>query len=324
MSSAPPTVLVTGASGLLGRDIIKAFERDGDWKVVGTALSRANPPSIVKLDLQDDAAIKQLLDDVQPKVIVHSAANRFPDKVEADKALAHAVNVAPTRLLASEAASRSIFLIYISTDYVFPGLPGQAPYTTSSPAAPTNAYGQTKYEGEVAVLEQTAQGSTQLPVPAVVLRVPLLYGHCEKDDPSKSAVHPLIDALWKAQTLPPGAPKIKVDDYALRYPTCTEDVGRVCRDIAKLYTSDQNRPDLPRILHFSAEEQYTKYGMCKLFADEILALPMENVVPWDPTKDEGQATATVRPYNTHLDTSVLKHLGIDVSTMNFLAWWYVT
>jgi S-adenosylmethionine synthetase len=243
--------------------------------------------------------------------------------VEANKALAEAVNVAPSRFIASEAANRSIFLIYISTDYVFSGKPGEAPYNIQATTAPPNAYGQTKYDGEVAVLEETSKSDSKLPVPAVVLRVPLLYGHCEKDDPSKSAVHPLVDAIWKAQNVKVGEPKVKVDDYALRYPTATEDVGRVCLDIAKLYT-EQGKPNLPRILHFSSEDQYTKYGICKLFAEEILALPIENLEPHDPTKDEEESkSTTVRPYNTHLDTTALKELGINIATLDFLAWWYV-
>jgi S-adenosylmethionine synthetase len=52
------------ASGLLGRDVFHAFERIG-WNVVGTGLSRAKPPSIVKLDLLDEANIKQVLEDVK-------------------------------------------------------------------------------------------------------------------------------------------------------------------------------------------------------------------------------------------------------------------
>jgi hypothetical protein len=52
------------ASGLLGRDIVKAFDRDL-WRVVGTGLSRVNPPSVVKLDLQDHKSIRQVLDEVQ-------------------------------------------------------------------------------------------------------------------------------------------------------------------------------------------------------------------------------------------------------------------
>lgn len=56
--------LVTGASGLLGRKVLQAFERGG-WKVTGTGLSRAKPPSILKVDLSDQAAINSTLDEVK-------------------------------------------------------------------------------------------------------------------------------------------------------------------------------------------------------------------------------------------------------------------
>jgi dTDP-4-dehydrorhamnose reductase len=191
-------------------------------------------------------------------------------------------------------------------------------------------YGETKYEGEQAVLEAMAGPEGSKAVVGMVLRVPLLYGHCEADDPSKSAVHPLVDAVWQAQSVKEGEPKIKSDNYGLRYPTATEDVGRVCVDIAKLYyqqaegdfEAHAKRNNLPRVLHFSSEDKYTKYEICKLFAEEILGLPINGLEPWDPTKaDEASQSATVRPYNTHLDTSALKDLGIDVSTLNFVAWW---
>lgn len=54
-------VLVTGATGLLGRQVVKVFERDG-WTVVGTGFTRAKPPSILKLDLASEAEVTQLLD----------------------------------------------------------------------------------------------------------------------------------------------------------------------------------------------------------------------------------------------------------------------
>jgi len=228
--------------------------------------------------------------------------------------------VEATRTLALEAFTRSIFLIYISTDYVFSGKPGEAPYKTDAATSPTNVYGETKCEGEQAVIKAMADVGSK-GVPAVVLRVPLLYGHCEKDDPSKSAVHPMIEAIYKAQSIKEGEPKIKMDNYGLRYPTATEDIGRVCVDIAKLYT-EQPQSNLPKILQFSSEDKFTKYEICQLFASEILGLPVDNIEAWDPTKDdEAQQSATVRPYNTHLDTSALKDLGINVWTMDFLAWW---
>ena len=53
--------LVTGATGLLGRQVIKAFDQAG-WKTVGTGLTRADPPTILRADLADQTAIEDVLD----------------------------------------------------------------------------------------------------------------------------------------------------------------------------------------------------------------------------------------------------------------------
>lgn len=149
------------------------------------------------------------------------AAQRFPDKVDKDPEGARALNIAASKLLASVTAARDIFMIYISTDYVFPGRPGDAPYEADATPGPTNLYGQTKLDGENAVLEEYAKaGKEGL---GVVLRVPVLYGHAET--PSESAVNVLMDSVWKAQT---EGTKITMDHWALRYPTNTEDIGRIC------------------------------------------------------------------------------------------------
>lgn len=57
-------VLVTGASGLLGREVLQTFKFAG-WDAVGTGLTRSKPPTIRKLDLSDEAAVVSLLDDVK-------------------------------------------------------------------------------------------------------------------------------------------------------------------------------------------------------------------------------------------------------------------
>lgn len=151
-----------------------------------------------------------------------AAANRFPDKVDKDPEGTRALNVLATRSLAKLCAERTVLLIYISTDYVFSGKEGEAPYEADAPTGPTNLYGQTKLDGEHAVLEEyEAAGKEGL---GLVLRVPVLYGSAEM--PSESAVNVLMDVVWKAQE---DGPKIKMDHWAQRYPTNTEDVGRVCR-----------------------------------------------------------------------------------------------
>ena len=202
---------------------------------------------------------------------------------------------------------KSILLIYISTDYVFSGKPGEAPYEAHSTPGPTNVYGQTKLEGERVVLQATE--GTGL---GVVLRVPVLYGKAE--DPKESAVNVLMDVMWKSQEK---GSRIKMDDWAKRYPTNIEDVARVCVDVATKYL-DNGRYQLPKILQFSSEEEYTKLEICQLFA-EIMGLSLDGIVADDVGNDTNASVQ--RPYNTHLSNRSLKDIGINVETQDFKAWW---
>ncbi len=130
------------------------------------------------------------------------------------------LNIDATEALARLCATGRILLIYISTDYVFSGRPGEAPYEVDAPTGPTNLYGQTKLDGERAVLAAyAAAGADGL---GVVLRVPVLYGVAQS--PAESAVNVLLDAVTKAQK---EDAKIKMDHWSLRYPTNTDDVARV-------------------------------------------------------------------------------------------------
>lgn len=211
--------------------------------------------------------------------------------------------------LAQATSKAGSLLIYISTDYVFPGKPGEAPYEANAQPAPTNLYGLTKLDGEKAILE-----ATQATGLGMVLRVPVLYG--KADELKESAVNVLMDVLWKAQEK--GA-QIKMDHWAQRYPTNTEDVARVCLDLATKCLAEPNMfQQTPKILHFSSEDKMTKYQICQLFAD-IMDLPLDGMVADVQGADP---TASVqRPYDTHLSTQSLKDLEIDVKTQDFIAWW---
>ena len=232
--------------------------------------------------------------------------------------------------LAESCAARDIRLIYISTDYVFPGVPGDAPYEAGDTPRPTNLYGETKLEGEHAVLEEyTKAGKDGM---GVVLRVPVLYGHAET--PAESAVNVLMESVWKAQT---EGVKTKMDHWALRYPTNTEDVARVCHgtvptptqipestlilkppDIATKYLEAEDRSSLPKILQFSSEEKFTKYEICQVFG-EIMGLSTAGIEPNSVGNDPNASVQ--RPYDCHLSTKTLKDLGIDISTNDFKGWW---
>ncbi|KAJ5586687.1 NAD dependent epimerase/dehydratase family protein [Penicillium hispanicum] len=310
------TVLITGASGLLGRQVFNTFQHSGVL-VVGQGFSRAAPPTVLKADLEKKEEIKRILDDVngpdQPKADADytGAANRSPDLCDKNPEQARKVNVDATRYLAEECQSRGAFLIYISTDYVFPGAEGDAPYETDAETRPPNLYGQLKRDGELAVLEATQDTGL-----GVVLRVPVLYGSAKEN--SESAVNTLVDAVMKSQDENAG---VKMDDWAQRYPTNTEDVARVCRDIVIKYLKEKQRlKELPHILQFSSEDRMTKYEICEKLA-QVLGVPLPGMIR---NKQGNDPNASVqRPYDTHLSTKALVDLGIDVRTMDFIAWWYV-
>ena len=214
-----------------------------------------------------------------------------------------------SRYLAHTCAKHGVLLLYISTDYVFAGKQGEAPYEIDSPTGPTTLYGQTKLDGEKAILEATTASKM-----GVSLRVPVLYG--KATDPAESSVNVLMEAVWKAQDKNAA---IKMDDWSQRFPTNTEDVGRVCVDVSTKYlAAGEGRAKLPSILQFSSEDRMTKYQICELFAD-IMGLPLEGMTA---NKEGNDPNASVqRPYDSHLSTKALKEIGIDVKTQSFQAWW---
>lgn len=161
------------------------------------------------------------------------------------------------------------------------------------------------------MLEETEAANLGL-----VLRVPVLYGTAE--EPKESAINVLMDSVWKAQD---EDAKITMDDWAQRYPTNTEDVGRVCFDLGTRYlAAGDTRSNMPRVLHFSSEDKFTKFEICRLFAD-IMDLPLEGM---QADKDGGGPNASIRrPYDTHLSSQALRDLGINTQTQDFNAWWYV-
>ncbi|KAG1437671.1 hypothetical protein G6F56_012994 [Rhizopus delemar] len=155
-------VIVTGASGLLGRQVVKAFEA-ANYEVVGTAFSRATD-KLVKLDLTDADAVKSFIQKEQPNVFVHCAAERRPDVAERDQEGVLRLNVETPKNLATICKSSGVMLIYISTDYVFDGT--SPPYEVEDKPNPLQFYGQTKLDGEIAIRGVYPE--------AVILRVPIL------------------------------------------------------------------------------------------------------------------------------------------------------
>ena len=279
-------VLVTGASGLLGRSLVRLLTvTPGEYDVVGLAYSRATPP-LRKLDLLDDAAVSSLFAEVQPEIVIHCAAERFPDRAAADPERTKALNVGVCSRLADECAKIGACLVYISTDYVFDGgvKSGEfAPYQPTATPMPLNLYGETKRDGEVAVLGVAGAHP-------VVLRVPVLYG-VDQATLDESASLVVANVLKGASTEPK-----KVDDWGIRFPTLVDDVSAAL----KLIIDRQRQPEkLSGIFHCTASERTTKYTLALMMA-EILGVPSAHLVA-----DSEPPAGAPRPQNTQLDPSSL-------------------
>ncbi len=133
-------VLVTGAAGMLGRDLMLAAGNAGH-DVVG--FGRA------ELDVTDAEAVHRRIDLERPDVVVNSAAWTDVDGAESAEADAFAVNGTGAGNVAAAAAGVGASVVYVSTDYVFDGAKSE-PYVETDQPAPLSAYGRTKLAGEEA------------------------------------------------------------------------------------------------------------------------------------------------------------------------------
>jgi len=272
---------VTGATGLLGRAVVKELAKSDGFEVTGLGYSRAKPP-LVKLDLMASAELTRYFKQEKPEIIVHCAAERRPDVSREKPEESRILNVEVTERLAATAAEINSFLLYISSDYVFDGK--SPPYRVDSSTNPINFYGSTKLAGEKAVVKLCRD--------YCILRLPILYGGDLFR--GESAITSIAEELGQQQG---GG----FDNWATRYPTCTSDVARVIRRILEYRAA---HPDTAGIFHWSGDEPYTKYEMALVMA-RVMGIPAESVRPAN-----APAGGTKRPKDSHLDCSALEELGI--------------
>ncbi|HEY5244154.1 MAG TPA: dTDP-4-dehydrorhamnose reductase, partial [Acidimicrobiales bacterium] len=149
-------VLVTGAGGQLGRDLVDAF--GGTVPAGGRRCSLYGPdgpgPAVVvvgldhaALPVDDRGAVLAAVDGLRPDVVVHAGAWTAVDACEADPDRAFAVNALGTRHVAEAAERSGAHLVYVSTDYVFDGR-SPRPYVEWDETNPRSTYGRSKLGGE--------------------------------------------------------------------------------------------------------------------------------------------------------------------------------
>jgi len=135
-------VLVTGVKGQLGFDCVRELKSRGYSDVLGI--------DIDDLDVTDERAVHSFIEKYRPDVVMHNAAWTAVDKAEEFAEKVYAVNSLGPKYIAEACASIGSKMVYISTDYVFPGK-GDRPYETDDKTGPTSVYGNTKLAGETFV-----------------------------------------------------------------------------------------------------------------------------------------------------------------------------
>lgn len=151
-------ILVTGAGGQLGFDLVKELNQRGHEVCC---------PDSKKLDITDPEAVRTVLTALHPDAVMHCAAYTAVDNAEDDRERCDLVNVTGTENIARVCAEIGAKLLYISTDYVFPGT-GETPWEPDNATAPVNVYGMSKHLGEEAVRRYAPEH--------FIVRVSWLYG----------------------------------------------------------------------------------------------------------------------------------------------------
>ncbi|MBK7330917.1 MAG: dTDP-4-dehydrorhamnose reductase [Betaproteobacteria bacterium] len=236
-------ILVTGAAGQLGHELVRALAPLGE--VVGVDRSQ--------LDLADATAIVATVRRVKPALIVNAGAYTAVDLAEQETALADAVNGVAPGVLADEAKRAGAVLVHYSTDYVFDGS-ANTPYDEDAHVRPLSSYGRSKLAGERAVAASGAH--------ALVFRTSWVYGRRGRN------------FLLTMQRLARERPEIRVVDDQTGTPNWSRELARATARIAS-----RGLPWLAErsgLYHMSATGSTTWYGFARAILADVASV---RVVP---------------------------------------------
>ncbi len=151
-------ILVTGASGLLGKTLCPMLEQEGfQYWACNSKI----------FDVTNTKMVKEIMNKISLDFIIHLAGYTNIDLAEDNPQLAYNVNQIGTRNIASMAKKHNIPILYVSTDNVFDGT-SSTPYKTTDTTNPINVYGKSKLLGEKEILKATKK--------YYILRTSWLYG----------------------------------------------------------------------------------------------------------------------------------------------------
>lgn len=256
-------VLITGANGLVGQDLVRLMSRYPEYDVLATARDAAprftgRSCGYAPLDLTRPDDVARLFQDFTPTVVVNCAAMTQVDDCETQRDACWAVNAEAVEHLAHQCRLIGAHLIQVSTDFIFDGESG--PYTEDARPNPLSFYGKSKQASENAARGAGLDKWS-------IARTVLVYGTGE--DLTRSNF-----ALWVLEKLTNGEPIHVVTDQ-FRTPTYSPDLAAGLERIARYGKSG--------IFHLSGRELVSVHEFARTIA-EVFDLDASLVHPTDSTR----------------------------------------
>ena len=310
------TILICGASGLVGRDLCDLLDRE-NIRYYGTYNKCADKEfcereNMFRVDFTNLGEVSEFFTEHKNQwlVVVFLVVQRMVDVCENDWNAIMRVNVNAVDMMSSLCAKQGIYFIHLSTDYVFDG--SAPPYfPSSSPVNPLQNYGITKLISEHRVQRNytpTTMSSILSPHYCII-RTPVLYSANPASALYDNAVTVLAKNIMDLRT----RVMKREDDYYIRRPVYIPDLCIFIRVIATLAIEsvggggggDMGTARFSGIYHFyNPDNQFTKYQMTTKIAD-YLELSHTHIVPFRPSSaadsgDNASVYTAPRPYDTEL------------------------
>lgn len=273
-------ILVTGAAGQLGHDVIAVLAQRGHTVIGSDIAAACDAAAYVKLDITDAAAVEKVLTECAPDAVIHCAAWTAVDLAEEPdlQPKVRAINADGTRNIARVCKALDCKMLYISTDYVFDGQ-GQAPWDPDcKDYKPLNVYGQTKLEGELAVAELVKK--------FFIVRIAWVFGLN-----GNNFIKTMLNVGKKYDTL-------RVVNDQIGTPTYTADLSYLLADMVET--------EKYGYYHATNEGGYISWYdfACEIFRQAGYTTEVNAVT----TAEYGLSKAA-RPFNSRLDKSKLVRMG---------------